>query len=380
MDSGIGAKSDPYFIVYNKVSATQRVIIFKSHFVKQILMPNWGTIVLPKGVLGGSNGDHPLEIEVWDWDKDSEMGGDDLIGSFELTLNDIMENKKFNIVNAQKKAAYDLNKKGYYNKSGTFMIGEARTLTFDPNMYDAQVFDLLCIKFNLVGALGVQDKAKASKGQHPSSTIAGAIKQVWSYVKEYQTPSQNDATLFGFDPIGMMRQYPDTTTFFGAPGTHPDLAFEAANTSITADPSTKLTPLINSCMIKALDDKKKDVSAYNVFFLFVHDGISDLDDCLDALVTSSDHPCSFVIVGMGDQLKCKWAKSWEKMIPSPFGLATKIRWASRDNVSFLPIAAISSALGPSVAASRIISQVREYMCYQKLYEEKNLDFFLRPCI
>jgi hypothetical protein len=350
MDSGIGAKSDPYFIMTTKVE-DQKLFLYKSQFQKKTVSPNWGTVILPKGALGGFDENQLLDFEVWDWDKDTEKGGDDLIGTFSVSMADILAKKHVPVINAVKKG-----KKSSYTDSGTFMFADSEILTFDPNVYDMYIADKLTFKLNIVGSLGKPDESKEKEFYG----IGSSISTVYDYAKEYHKAYQSDTCLYGFLSSNPAKRLPDENTLFGAIGTYPEQAFETQNkTHQSLSPHTKLSHTINACIVKAMQDREANPIAYNVFFIFVYDKIEDLDDCLSSLANSSNHPCSFVFVGLGDPTKCDW-KSFEQFNPSSFGLASSERWACRDNVSFFPINASDYSLAPVVASARIIAQVREY--------------------
>ncbi len=100
-------------------SVGQKVTIAKTEFIKQTLNPEWKPFAISvNDVLGGINGTKShhytlihyllgkVTVACYDWDAD---GGNDLIGSFECPLEELLySDTVYPLVNPNKKRYYSL--------------------------------------------------------------------------------------------------------------------------------------------------------------------------------------------------------------------------------------------------------------------------------
>ncbi|XP_075252621.1 copine-8-like isoform X2 [Convolutriloba macropyga] len=113
-------KSDP-FLVFNRNDDTNFTPVGQTEVVEDNLNPRWAPFVINCAIFCNNDKNLPIRIDCFDFDSD---GGHDLIGSCEMTTEELLEDvgsKEFPLINEKKKA-----KKKSYKHSGVLMLESFR--------------------------------------------------------------------------------------------------------------------------------------------------------------------------------------------------------------------------------------------------------------
>ena len=85
-------KSDPYFILKSQVKNSGGCVawqaVYRSECIKNNLNPKWSECSVAMECLCGGNKDRPIQLEVWDWQKN---GRDRPMGKFQTTVNGLLK-------------------------------------------------------------------------------------------------------------------------------------------------------------------------------------------------------------------------------------------------------------------------------------------------
>jgi hypothetical protein len=330
MDSGIGAKSDPFFILYRTYnSGSGRIPVFRSNYITKTLEPNWGVAITNTLALCGGESDRAIDLEVWDWDAPTDKNGHDFIGRASFTLASLEKAKTgttgmlaLSVINPEKAEK----KKGSYTNSGQVILASIDTsLRYAPAcVIKAESKVSWQIDFRV--AIGTQVDAK--KSEEPVGDIGKVALRF--FTNEFWKAA--GAKVFGFTDTGSKYVGPGEETDGGSLSTEYTIDDAFTKITVSGAPATKLLPVVQECCIKTNQLKASKPDAYFVYFIFTYDGFSDYDEVVNFIIQSCVHqPMSLVFVGLGSHKTSNW-KNLDLLQNNPFGLRTKKEVASRDLV------------------------------------------------
>jgi Ca2+-dependent lipid-binding protein len=114
---GIGASSDPYFVISRIMGDGSKLKVYESPRLDKNLNPTWPMFEASIQSLCNNDLSAPLAVDVWDWDAHSSH---DLIGSTTLTLQQLLDAPK---TSHQWPLIKDKHKsKSGYTNSGLLMV------------------------------------------------------------------------------------------------------------------------------------------------------------------------------------------------------------------------------------------------------------------
>lgn len=330
-------KSDPYIVVSKELADGSRVVVHKSEVCKNTLNPSWKMIEMPIAELCNSDYDRKISFECFDWDKDTEH---DLIGSFQVTLRDLVPGKEreisFPLINEKKKE-----KKKKYVNSGVLYLSSfsvRKSYTFlDYIMGGCQVNFTVGIDFTASNGHPQQPTSLHFISPYSPNEYVQAVVAVGTVCQDYDTDKMFPAYGFGarlppnnqvshefalnFNPSN-----PNCQEITGIVG-----AYQNCIRSVELYGPTNVAPIINRVAKSA--QSAVGTASYFVLLLLTDGVLSDMSDTIDALVRASRLPLSVIIVGVGqadfsdmNALDCD-----EGFLSSP-----RNGTAARDIVQFVP--------------------------------------------
>eukprot|EP01118_Nematostelium_gracile_P014353 TRINITY_DN556_c0_g1_i2.p1 TRINITY_DN556_c0_g1~~TRINITY_DN556_c0_g1_i2.p1 ORF type:complete len:528 (+),score=164.45 TRINITY_DN556_c0_g1_i2:60-1643(+) len=291
-------KSDPYLIIHRGDVNGSFTPIHKTEMIKQNLNPVWKEFTIPSGRLC-SDPNQPIKIECFDWDKD---GGDDLIGEFTTTLNELKAKKSFELIEPKIRA-----KKGKkYINSGNVVVNEIRE-------YKVPTFlDFVTSGTEISLIVGVDYTASNGDPRQPSSlhyfdphgpnAYMQAIRIVGDVVAPYDYDGMIPAYGFGAKINGAVNHcfhlnaQPDPSVR-GVDG----LLYAYQNSFQWAQlyGPTNFAPIIRQ--VASVSDAGVPPGRKYTILLMITDGeITDLDDTIEAIRQASARALSIIIVGVGN--------------------------------------------------------------------------------
>jgi len=322
-------KSDPYFVISKKTADGKWLKVYQSSIIKSTLNPEWPKVDVPLIQLNSGDDKRLLRWDVFDWDKDSES---DYIGGFEATFEEIKAKKEFELINgAKKEKSEQKGEKNKYKNSGVFVFNRIEIKE-----------DLSFSCFSLGGTEFAVDFAidfTNSNGDPKEKTSLHYINPKFDPLNFYTMNDYQKA----ISAIGYVLEPYDSNKLMGVYGyggcfnksDKPHFAYPLTNdpekpnvlgTRGVLDAYThtlqnvKLSEPTNfAAMIEKIrDDSKRNVSdasvnghrillKYNILVFITDGAITDMEETINEIKTSSKYPMSIIIIGVGnakfDQMK-----------------------------------------------------------------------------
>ncbi|ESO08587.1 hypothetical protein HELRODRAFT_190776 [Helobdella robusta] len=300
-------KSDPYLEFSRRTKEGTFQLVHRTEVVKNDLNPRWRAFEIKSSKLSGGNIKEQVKVDCYDHDND---GSHDFIGSFETTVEEMMQASskvvQWPCINAQKRAK----KKGYQN-SGVVMLNSCK-VTKEFSFLD-YVFGGLQINFTV----GIDFTASNGNPNTPQSL-------------HYMNPSQPNHYMRAIQSVGQVIQDYDSDQMFPSLGygarVPPNMevshcfalnfntsnpfcagvqgildAYRMCLSRIQLYGPTNFSPIIyHVAQLAAASQKDRRPSNYYVLLIITDGVISDMQDTLRAIVYASALPYSIIIIGVGD--------------------------------------------------------------------------------
>ncbi|CAB1102218.1 unnamed protein product [Ectocarpus sp. CCAP 1310/34] len=298
---GIFGKSDPFFTVSRLREDEKWQQVHKSEVIMNDLSPAWQPQDMSVQAL--CNGDYlrPLQLEVWDWDRD---GDHDCMGRLKTSLQGLLEGqgREMDLEHPKK------DKKG----KGQLKVDHAevhRQPTLLEYLAGGLQISMTCA-IDFTGSNGSPSHPQSLHYLDPSGRLNQYQQAIWSIghiLQDYD--SDKMFPVYGFGgringqpvshcfPICRVSHAGGSEEAYGVQGILE--AYSAAMTSVQLAGPTLFTEVLETAMARANRPSTQADQRYDVLLILTDGIINDMQQTIDSLVAASNLPLSVVIVGVG---------------------------------------------------------------------------------
>ena len=297
-------KSDPYFILYKKMSDGSWAKTYQSETIMKTLNPEWKKFRIRTWDLCGKDTIQEVKVECYDWDKHSS---DDLIGEGTFTLEKMFcakTSKSIELIHPKLKKS----KKGYKN-SGKLVFEKARKL---PTFVDFLRGGLEINFMVAVDFTGSNGDPKSTSSLHyidkdgNDNMYMKAIRSVGSILAAYDKDQKIPVYGFGADlPSGNVSHcFPlngndDDPEVNGIDGVME--AYKKTLSTVALCGPTYFEEIISTASKTAKEESKTNPYKYFILLILTDGIINDMSETVNVIVEAANNsPLSIVITGIGD--------------------------------------------------------------------------------
>ena len=358
-------KSDPFLVFYRHgIETSDYTAVHKTEVVKNTLNPQWKSLKLTLQTLCNGDKYRPIKIECYDWDSN---GSNDLIGQFEMTINDLVENKRtFELINYEKKKK----KKNYKNSGKIEFLSCHFEKLYSFLDYIFGVTELcfhVAVDFTASNGNPSDPRSLHYRTANIPNQYMQALQSVGKICEDYDSDKLMPAYGFGANIGGItyhnfnLNQAPDPSCF-GVQGVM-DAYFRSLAFVELYGP-TNFSPIINQVANQAASSPAS--SKYHVLLIVTDGIISDMPQTKQAIINASKLPISIIIVGVGHA-------NFEAMdeLDSDNGmLSIGAKQAERDIVQFVPFRKFSGEFAGEALAKEVLLEVPNQLV--SFYRKRNI--------
>ena len=305
---GFFGKSDPFLDISRIREDGSFVHVFKNKPIMDNLSPTWPVVRIPLQKLCNGDIDRPIQIDIFDFDKD---GTHDSMGGVLTSVRGLLDSrgKPFNVIEKDKKS-----KSGYVN-SGT-LTAINPSIRSKPGLLEY-------IRGGLEISLSVAIDFTGSNG-HPSqpnslhylsgnpaqlNQYESAIVAVGSVVENYDADKMFPVMGFGCQVLGpagyghVEHCFPVYAGGYEVSGVGGILqAYRDVLPRVNLSGPTMFSPVLNYSIqnIRSKGGCTQQQQRYNILLILTDGQINDMPSTIDSLVEASKLPISVIIVGVGN--------------------------------------------------------------------------------
>ena len=350
-------KSDPYFILYKKMSDGSLIKVYQSKTIMKTLNPSWESFKMRVWDLCGKDLTQEIKIECFDWDKHSS---DDLIGEATFTLEKLVSpggKKSVELIHPKLKS------KKKYKNSGVIKFDTARILKTYPFVDflrgGLEINFMTAIDFT--GSNGDPQYESSLHYINPDGSdnaYMKAIRSVGSILAAYDKDQMFPVHGYGAKlpngkvshcfPLNENESNPEVCGVQGIL----DVYKQTLNKVELCGP-TNFANVINNASKIAKEEMEKNPYKYFVLLILTDGAISDMNRTIDAIVEASNkYPLSIVITGIGNANFSNMDKldGDDDVLKSLSGVK-----AQRDIVQFVPFNKYSDK--PQLLAQETLAEI-----------------------
>eukprot|EP01029_Cantina_marsupialis_P029086 TRINITY_DN779775_c0_g1_i1.p1 TRINITY_DN779775_c0_g1~~TRINITY_DN779775_c0_g1_i1.p1 ORF type:complete len:626 (-),score=199.47 TRINITY_DN779775_c0_g1_i1:208-2085(-) len=329
-------KSDPFLEAYRCREDGSYVKVWESPVIKNTLNPVWKPIDIPVQTLCNGDIHRPIVWKVFDWDK---SGGNDLIGIFNASVNDIAQPGFSRPVINEKKQK----KKKSYKNSGIILAKSAqiaKQITFLDYIAGGCEMNLT-VAVDFTGSNGNPRSPGSLHYINPSGQMneyQSALSAVGQILMNYDSDQAIPLYEFGGVVPGLGTQHcypmnlnPSAPEVFGVQGMLD--CYQQGIQTIGLSGPTLFGQILGGMRQRIVSEGcSQDMQKYHLLLILTDGVINDMGVTVEHIVAMSELPVSIVIVGVGNAN----FDSMDTLDGDDGMLSSGGRIAKRDIVQFVP--------------------------------------------